>query len=108
MIYRNEGLQAEVTALEEQLDDKKQIVNRNKAKLRDLNGTQSELEDKITSQKHRFNKLRVEMESVKRRLDHEESMAQAAAAAAQNNAPNENLQTATFSPRPTNDGKLLQ
>ena len=49
VIYRNEVLQAEVTALEEQLDDKKQIVNRNKAKLRDLNGTQSELEDKITS-----------------------------------------------------------
>lgn len=79
-IYRNDTLRTEVQALEEQLDEKKQLVNQNKARLKDVTSQQADLEEKISSQKHRVNKLRVEVESVKRRLDHEESMMHAAPA----------------------------
>jgi len=47
VIYKNETMRSEVQALEEQLAEKKEIVTANKAKLRDLNSNQTELESKI-------------------------------------------------------------
>lgn len=74
VIFKNDGLRSETQALEEQLDERKQDLVRQKAQMRELSLTKTQFEDKLTSQKHRVNQLRVEMESVKRRLDHEESM----------------------------------
>lgn len=47
VIYKNETMRSEVQTLEEQLAEKKEIVNANKAKLRELNSNQTELESKI-------------------------------------------------------------
>ena len=74
IVFKNQTQRDEVQTLEEQLAEKKKLVSQNKSKLKDLTETQTDLEDKISSQKHRVNKLRIEVESVKRRLDHEESL----------------------------------
>ena len=46
-VIKNQSMRGEVKELEEELEDKKNVAGRNKAKLNDLNSAQSQLEESI-------------------------------------------------------------